>query len=187
MKNLFEFLIGLIITVLLVAGGTVIYLTLTKNPSGETFYVAAPDGAEITETYSLDISPYENYEFTVKGDVSVQIIPNVSDDNDNFEFKHNGARKSFFAETNLNNAFDIEREGNTLRFSCKQFCVSLKNILEKIYDGEKIEMPSDYENTTKRLFSLVIKENGSIAYRTIYFGIDKSLNGIYLSEEKIVF
>lgn len=187
-----KFIIAIVIIVLLAAGGTIIYISYHNNNSNNTetatelFYVAAPDGTEITETYSLTLSPRQICEFTVKGDISVQVLPNVSDEDNAFEFTHNGRRKQFFAETNLINAFNVEKDGDVLKLSLKDGCVSVKSVLEKIYDGETIETPNEYESTDKPLFSLVIKENGSIVLRTIYFGIGKAVSDVKLPS-KIIF
>ena len=189
MKNFTKFIIFLVITVLLAAGGTVIYYYQkdVKEVSDTVFYVSEIDGTEITETYEFMLSPYVGSEFIVKGDINLNILPNYSDEGNNFEFTHDGRRKQFFAERDLAAAFNIERNGNVLNISLKEDCRNLINVLEKIYDGETIVMPEGLKSTNDLMFMLVIKQNGSILSRTIYFGINKEITGVSLSPEKIIF
>lgn len=201
-NGFFKFIIILIITALLVAGGVIVYLIYNESESAsssdivsdtaaettsEAFFVATADGTEITGTHSFMLPARQPYELTVKGDIDVRIVANVLKESNNFEFRHNGRRKQFFAETNLLSAFNIERDGETFRLSLKEGCFTIKGILEKIYEGETIEMPAALEQTNEQIFSIVIKEKGKIVSRTMYFGIEKAVLSVGIEPARIVF
>lgn len=174
-----KFLTGLIITILviLISAGVYYYVKTNSGTEESTpgFYVELPSGEKLTSnSTNLMLVKGAEHTFNISKDFDFAILPNTSDKSNDFTFTIDGANKQFFSELGLYYAFDIATTKNSISIGVPQD-TTIKTLLQRIYTNKEIVVPAEFENSTKEMFTLQLKEKGGKSVYYINFGINSML------------
>ena len=150
-----RFIAGLTVIIFLMAIGIgVIYFLKQKE---EGFYVELPNGTKSESSVNLHLPKGGSYTFKVNKEFNLNVLPNVENTENNFNYSIEGASKQFFAELNLQKGFNIEVKENefTLTLAPEE---NVKSVLEKVYEGKTVDVPEDRANSEALLFSIYVTD-----------------------------
>lgn len=146
------------------------------------FIITTANGMEINSDCSMQFALGAKHTFNINKDFDFAILPNTSDKSNDFTFTIDGANKQFFSELGLYYAFDIATTKNSISIGVPQD-TTIKTLLQRIYTDKEIVVPAEFENSTKEMFTLQIKEKIGKSVYHINFSINTML--IYLPENLV--
>ena len=138
------------------------------------FTITTANGTEINRDCSMQFVAGAEHTFNINKYFDFAILPNTSDKSNDFTFTIDGANKQFFSELGLYYAFDVTTTINSISIGVPQEA-TIKTLLQRIYTNKEIVMPAEFENSTKELFTLQLKEKGGKSVYYINFGINTML------------
>ena len=191
-NNVAKILTVIIVVLVLVAAIVLIfYFTNGGTTDFKTFYVQIDDtrytrDSEI-EFIHKTIRFETKYVFSSnsadkhKG-YNVKIVPHITDET-NFDFTVDGKYCSFGMNKDFTSAFDIVREHTGFTVTSP---FDIKSVLEKVYDGQQVELPQDLDATKTIYFNIIVS-----AYndgQALVFGVRlyQYIPSIELDKEQIV-
>ena len=156
--------------------GVIVVGMQTENKKIEElpFTITTANGTEINSDCSMAFVSGAEHTFNISKDFDFAILPNTSDKSNDFTFTIDGANKQFFSELGLYYAFDIATTKNSISIGVPQD-TTIKTLLQRIYTNKEIVVPAEFENSTKEMFTLQLKEKGGKSVYYINFGINSML------------
>lgn len=160
--------IAIILVVVAVIGGTIFAITTIKREKKKeeqtAFSVWDNHGVVLKEDNETTFASGFTYSYKTNKPFALEMIPNTSLEEYDFNFTVNDANRRFFSELKLLNAFDVELEENGFNISVPSG-TSIKTVFERIYPDSAINMPENVIHSSLPLFTLIISEqdgNGRI-------------------------
>ncbi len=148
-----------ILIIAVIAGGAIFALKEVNDVKTEEentpFTVLSSDGTVLGKEHDATFVGGVEYAFSVSKTFTLTMLP--SESAKDFLFTVDGVNRQFAAELKLLNAFkvDITEDGFVISVPSGS---TLKSILESIYSDKEVNVPEDVENSTDKLFTLVISD-----------------------------
>ncbi len=177
MKKFVISLVSIILILTLATLGLIFIPTNNPNspnsPGSEetTLIVKYNNGSIVPNGTEHIFTSKATYIFEINQEFTATVKVNTTDEKNNFTYYVNGTAKKFF-DTEIINAFKLEFSQSVLTFSTD--CKTVGDVLRAVHPNETItfdDTSKEFEETSAKVFSLVITATTNNETLSIYFGI----------------